>query len=293
MCSEPPNTPNSSHPASGGSGGINNPDAVAGGAVQGCGAHQCNITSQTVQTSPGSRNRTDIGVGERVTLTVDPAPATWSVNSGGTLSPTSEPSASVIFTAGDHAGNATITAQGSACSCSIQLTIVAPTGLSIDRMDERGFYHEQGKPSAGFMGRVHLMPDTVNFDALEYLENDVDAVGTNGCSFMTGQGHHPGGWVHVSETVISGRGSRSGVDIVKILMSPNPPFSAGTVTWSIPLSYRVRGGTPHSMGTIDQVADMDETGFVHISKGGAYVTFALSEHSSTMDESSVVVETED
>jgi hypothetical protein len=273
-------------------GGISNPGSPAGGAAQGCPPHQCTITSETEQTSPGNRDRTRIGVGERVRVTVNPAPANWSVNSGGTLSPTS--GASVTFTAGDQTGHATITAQGSGCTCSLDLEVVAPTGVSIEREDSRGFYHDQGHPSAGFVGRVHLLPDNVNFDAVEYREGDVEATGTGGCSFMTGQGHHPNpNPLPVSETVIPGRGSRGGIDLVQIRMTITGTLSPGTVTWPIPWYYSVNGGTEHRFATINQVADMDATGAVTISKAGASVTKGRNELPSAMDTTPPEIETPD
>ena len=89
MAKNKPSVPNTSVPGAGGvpgTGGIGNPDCPAGGASEGCPLQQCTITTQTEHTQPPDRSRKKIGVGERVTLSVDPSPATWSVDTGGTLS---------------------------------------------------------------------------------------------------------------------------------------------------------------------------------------------------------------
>jgi len=303
MAKNRPNTPSSTLPggnagdAAGGSDGagcVPNPDSPAGAAAEGCAEEEeepcCTITSQTVQTQPADRARTRIGVGEVVNLTVDPAPGTWSVDTGGTLSSTS--GATVQFTAGDVAATATITAAAGGCNCTLELEVVAPTGVSIRRDDARGFFHRRGKPSAGFVGVVHISPADVNFDAIEYHEDDVDAVGTDRLDFMDGESHHPTpGWLPVSERVIAGRGSESGIDQVQVLMNITGSLDpGGTVTWSIPWHYRVNGGTSHTLATIDQVVDMDNTGSVTISKGGASVTKARNDANSSMDTTPPIVE---
>ncbi len=273
-----------------GPGGIGGAGCPAGGASEGCPLAGCTIVSQTEHDQPPNRSRTKIGVGERVGLRVDPGPATWSVGIGGELS--SESGTDVTFTAGEEAANATITAEVGGKSCSIQFEIVAPEGLSLERLDDRGFYHRQGKPSAGFVGRVHLLPADVNFDACEYKEEDVAAEGEDRCDFMDGQGHHPNpNFLPISSTVVPGRGSQSGIDTVKIRMTiPGSLAPGGTVTWSIPWLYRCSGGLDHPIATIDQVARMDDTGTVTISKGGASVTKEKSEPNSTMDETPPVIE---
>jgi hypothetical protein len=298
MGKDSPSAPNPAHPAAGGAGGVSNPSNPAGGATQTCPSTPCTITSETEHTSPGSRTRTRIGVGERVRLTVNPGPGTWSivhsnVPQGDPLATYRLPESgtSVTFYAGDVTGRATITAQVGGCSCSLNLDIVAPTGVSIEREDSRGFYHDQGNPSAGFVGRVHLLPDDVNFDAVEYREDEAQATGTGGCSFMTGQGHHPNpSSLPLSDTVIPGRGTRSGIDVVQIRMTVTGQLSPGTVTWSIPWHYSVNGGTERLIARINQVAQMDAAGAVTISKAGASVTKSRNDPSSSMDTTPPVIE---
>ena len=102
------------------------------------------------------------------------------------------------------------------------------------------------------------------------------------------------GWLPVSERVIAGRGSESGIDQVQVLMNITGSLDpGGTVTWSIPWHYRVNGGSSHRLATIDQVVNMDNTGSVTISKGGASVAKARSDPNSSMDTTPPIVEDEE
>ena len=143
----------------------------------------------------------------------------------------------------DRAGQATVTAEAEGKTCAIEFEVVAPNGISLQRKDARGFYHDHGHSSEGFVGRVHLLPDDVNFDAVEYKE-EVEATATGGCSFMEGQGHQPNtNWLPVSETVIANRGSRGGIDEVRVRMTITGTVPAGKATWAIPWRYRVRSSS--------------------------------------------------
>ena len=82
------------------------------------------ITSVTDATSPANRARTALGVGEVVTLTVSPGPATWAITTGGgTLSPGGSQT-NVTFTAGENAESVVITATSGASSGMIQFNVM-------------------------------------------------------------------------------------------------------------------------------------------------------------------------
>src|SRR3982751_5347280 len=95
----------------------------------------CTIASQTFKSSPADRTRTKVGVGEEVTITITGNPATWEIDTGGTISPSTGTQSSVTFPAGESTATATITATGAGCGCvnTIAFTVVEPENFTMRR----------------------------------------------------------------------------------------------------------------------------------------------------------------
>lgn len=170
------------------------PATPCNSAVQPCPADDtkkktCTVTSQTVATSPANRARTKIGVGEEVTLTVTPGPATsWRITSGdGTVSPAS--GGSTTFTAGDTAGSVTITATCADCTCTITFSVVEPANWTMKRQPGTNLKHTAGRPDCGWKGIAYIHPNDVNFYRVETREKDSKYVGTGSYASYNGDYH--------------------------------------------------------------------------------------------------------
>jgi hypothetical protein len=219
----------------------------------------CKITSETIMTQPLDRARTDIGVGERVTLTFSLGNATWTASAGSLSSATG---ASVVFTAPGTAQAVTITATGGGCTASIAFAIIAPSDVRMTRIatvhvPAPGAAAGAGTNRIGMDTRIFVLPDTVNFHRVEYLEDEVNNVATGVYACATGTGHFPAVTPFPGTTRVVPRfGTR--IDANDSVRSPWCNFGSaqgdGRVTWLIPWRYRVRGRTTyHKFATIPQV----------------------------------------
>lgn len=220
------------------------------------------ITSQTVETTPGVRTRTTIGVGERVDLTQSGG-ATWATSAGqltdvGGPTLTNPSAATVRLTAPDTAQTVTVTAG----TATLAFTVVAPTSVSMDRQPGTGVKHTKDQPDSGVQTRVFLGPDTVNFSRARYRELDVAAVASPGVySCNPGSGGHCGVGAGspcpdkaLTNTVTAGMGTLSvlGDCAYSGHCGTAPPFAAGTLTISIPYEYKVGTGAFHNFSTVVQ-----------------------------------------
>jgi hypothetical protein len=219
------------------------------------------ITSQTAETQPANRARTDIGVGEDVTLTHAPGAAAWSVApaGAGTFSVANGPT--TIYTAPDTAQPVTITGG----TATIVFNIIAPTSVTQQRTAGTGVKHSANFPDSGIALTTFLGPDTVNFSRVRWREMDVVGVATPGayaCNpFRTGHcgaggGGNPCPDNPLSATVVAGLGTQD-------LPPPDcaysghcggaPPFAPGSVSLNIPYEYRVGAGVFRQFTTVAQV----------------------------------------
>ncbi|HRU70310.1 MAG TPA: tetratricopeptide repeat protein [Kiritimatiellia bacterium] len=92
------------------------------------------VDTETVATVPADRTRKKVGVGEQVTLTLQPTsltPVSWSISGNGTLSATT--GNPVTFTAHDRASTPAITATYGGGSCSVNFNVVEPDGVAMEQ----------------------------------------------------------------------------------------------------------------------------------------------------------------
>jgi type VI secretion system secreted protein VgrG len=222
----------------------------------------CTIASQTFKTSPADRTRTKVGVGEEVTITVTGNPATWEIDTGGTITPSGAEANSVTFTAGETAASATITATGVGCGCvnSITFDVVEPDSFTMRRKGAT-LEHNNPWPDCGWTGMIYVHPNDVNFYRVQVREVDSRAV-TSGCyatALQTGayHGNYPpparvSPWIAVTSHT-EARGSKttvtdhiySGRPLSSWAGGANPPFMAGTMYYPMTWHWRVRGSANH------------------------------------------------
>lgn len=217
------------------------------------------ITSETVATSPGARTRTKVGVGEEVDLTHSGGSTTWSAPAGTKLSATT--GAKVRMTAPDTAQTITVTAG----TATLDFTIVAPTGVHMDRFAGTGIKHTRNQADSGIMTLPFLLPDDVNFLKVTYREMDVAGVpstpGVYSCNPFSGGhcgaggGGNPCPPLAMTDTVVGGKGTQAvlGDCAYSGHCGTAPPFVPGNVTISIPYQYRVGSGTFRQFVVVVQV----------------------------------------
>ena len=216
------------------------------------------ITSETVETSPGARTRTDIGVGENVTLTHSSScSVTWATTAG-TIFPVGN---TAVLTAPDTAQSITVTAGGA----SKTFNVIAPTSVAMDIAPGSGVKHTKNNPDSGILARVFLGPDTVNFTNVSYRELDVAGVPSPGAGAYScnpfSSGHCVGAVggacppILMTNTVVATKGTKA--DDMDCAYSGHckrtPPFTPGSITLTIPYEYRVGTGSFHSITNVTQV----------------------------------------
>ena len=245
--------------------------------------------SSTTTAAPVSQ-RTKIGVGEVVTVTLSPTPSsptTWVIVSpasgGGSLANSSP--GQVKFTAPDTAADVTVRATTSEGYNYVRtFHVIPPDGGFCVRYPGTGIYHTITHASAGFKSYFVLTPDDVNFENIEMREGIIPGVASNPGYFLyqNGELHTPvpDDWLAVTPPV-AGQGSPVATsDTAQATVDDHTPYIAGTFTWPIPWFYHVKpNGSQHQFTIVNQVKTIDSTGAMTISKGGITVTKGLNEAS--------------
>jgi len=232
-----------------------------------------------VATSPTDRARTRIGVGEEVTLTASPGPATWTVSGGGTVSPAS--GTTTTYTAGDAAGTVTITGTGTGCTGTITFTVVEPSNWTMARDTALGIKHTLNRPDCGFKGIFWVHPNDVNFYRVEIREQDSLAVATGAYTVFTTtptlHGNYAGGfsaWLILNRhdpakgSSITGRDTIYSGDPGSGATGAAPPFTTGTMHFSIVFQWKVGSGSPHTFSAVRQEHEIIADGHCESRKGG-------------------------
>lgn len=237
----------------------------------------CNLPSgvtlitETVATRPYDRTRTKLGVGEEVTLRLNPSPSStvsWSIAGQGSLSSTT--GSSVIFTAHERASSPSITASYDSYSCSVSFDVVEPSSISMVKV---GDGRTVDNPLGVLMTLVmYVGPEDVNFSKLMIAEQECPAVCTGYYAYKNGLNHIPGADAQVSDTLVVGRGWLcNGFDTAS-LGSQGAPYSNGEFRWPIPTHYVINGNS-YWFITVDQVGSLeigtDGKATLTLSKAGA------------------------
>lgn len=218
------------------------------------------LDSTTVATQPAERSRKTVGVGEEVTLTLEPtslSPVTWSISGEGALDSSS--GNPVTFTAHDRESTATIIATYAGFTCSVSFTVIQPSGVLFENVAPIG---GGGTPPTqtwiGFQYKagVYIQPDTVNFYNIKLYESNATAQTTGYFADKDIPDHSPNG-PHDVAGYTSGKGSSMAPeDWIGGSASPDP-FSDGTIVWPIDWLYSIGSGLEHTIQTVDQKYTLD------------------------------------
>jgi hypothetical protein len=221
------------------------------------------------------RTRTDIGVGEQVTLTHTPGSAAWTTTAG-TLSAPSGPS--VVLSAPDTAQTITVTGG----TATIQFKVVAPDDVHMDRFGTTGVKHTANHADSGIETQPFLLPDNVNFTNVSYRELNVGATVSNPgpYSCFSNFGHCrkiAGGacaeLLMMPDTVVATKGTQaiSADCVYSGDCLQTAPFVAGNITFQIPYEYRVGTGPFRQFKVVPQVSALAADGSTLTSdKAGAH-----------------------
>lgn len=243
----------------------------------------CEITSETVMTQPPDRARTDIGVGERVRVTFSLGEADWTLAGDGFLSsPTGQ---TIVYRAPSRAQTVTLTATGGGCTATKTFNIIAPNAV---RMRRRDTLHRLNTVSIGMHTDIFILPDTVNFHAIDIREVDAALAASGVFAPLAGRGHirNPpsgvGSAVSALTTVTPGFGTKiDGIDNIILGFLVTPPAAAvGRGEWTIPWEYALHGGTFRRFHTVHQVHSCDAAGNLRASKARAVATATFGTASS-------------
>jgi hypothetical protein len=181
------------------------------------------------------------------------------------------PSKRATLTAGDVGGVATVTVSGAACSTNeIQFSVVAPTGVLFQRVG--GVEHTQRYVDIGMHSNTYLLPDTVSFVNVFWIETDVKAYATGAWACFDGVGHGPNPIPLRVVAFVPGLGSQLPKrDVEKTgACQYRPPYTPGVEDYPIPQLYSVGAdGTRHPIDVVTQAANLTDAGIIKIEKGAA------------------------
>jgi len=214
----------------------------------------------------GKTDRTTVGIGELSSFTVsDVAGGSWKSADG-----TGTTVNSVTFTwTASTAGTNTITyTAADGTTSSVTMTTRVPEKLS-GKKDSDITTYPAGTQGAGMQLTITVLPTTVSFQALEVMEGTCNASAVSGYF----KSHTPpphdaaagaGKWKQVgSDNDLSDTADSSGWP---------PPWSQGSYTWAIPVSWRKKGDKTSTAfsATSDEVVNITGTdGTTIVTKLGA------------------------
>lgn len=195
------------------------------------------IATETVATKPADRKRTNLGVGEEVSLTFKPSAVSvsWSVeNSKGSIFPAS--GATATYTAHDEAATANVKADFKGVSETTVFTVVEPAGETATKTD---LSWPAGVQGAGMDIVVTTTPTDVSFSNVEVLEVD------KGTSNVTGYFQQPpsSALTHQPNTSWVKLNDENKWEDAAAFYSWPSPWYAGTYQWDIDVHWRVVGGS--------------------------------------------------
>ncbi|MFD1245257.1 hypothetical protein [Paralysiella testudinis] len=142
------------------------------------------LVSVTKAVLPANRHRTIIGVGESVIISSNIA-VVWSVSSP-LINISNKSITTITITALDKAGNVTISAKSKYDEKSITLSIIEPTALKFEAVEK---IHTESVLDSGFIAKIYILPNHVNFEEVKFSELESYALGTGLLAETTGMPH--------------------------------------------------------------------------------------------------------
>ncbi len=210
-------------------------------------------------TVPADRERLTIGVGEKMDLEITPdKPIQWTVNErAGVRGSIEDKGRGATYTAGAEASSPVINIKSRITNGSIgqlEIKVIEPTGIKIEKVldisrmritierfpgDTNPVKIKQGVQGVYMILQFQLVPDTVSFSRLEYVE--VQESATNVTGYFTSKTRRE--IFHNTNTEWAGvrdDNRVSGADLAG-LGGIAPPWVKGSFDWVIPNRYRVDG----------------------------------------------------
>lgn len=228
----------------------------------------CAITSRTTVHAPDRTpdTRTKIGVCETIEFTLGGREVDWTANTGWPRARRGR--ARFLWAAPERSGTSTITATipDAVNSCSIDMTVVAPSSIRMRRQSVLA----GPAAGAGMRAVVRTFPRNVNFGWVAIREDPGPASNVTGyfAGFPAASlFHHPN-----PDFIRLGWNNNLCCDTAATFGNP-PPWSEGGFRWVIPTRYRCFNSTGNGRIFTHMVQrfQMDAAGGVTVSKQGATV----------------------
>jgi hypothetical protein len=229
-----------------------------------------------------------IGVGEAVDVTFSNGNALWTATAGTFLIIPPASASTNQWTAPDTAQTVIVTAISPSDSshASITFSVIAPGTVAGTRTSEP-IDHTHNEPDIGMYINFYIGPDTVNFYAVQTLEEDAPAT-ANGCySCFDGHSHHPGTEPNTfNGGVVAGKGTlcdnHTDHCYSGYCVGITPPFTPGSETFNIPSIYSVDGFTWYTItNNAVQVATLAaDQSTLTMTKAGASATCQVTDPTS-------------
>lgn len=222
----------------------------------------CQITSQTLATTPNQRDRGVLGIGEQVFVTFNPSKSvSWSVDKG-TVNLAS--GISTMFTAADSVENSTVTATIDGVGIEKKFSSILPSSINGIKNSSSG--GQSGSVSMNIT--FEFQPTTVSFYRMEFREITGPASNVTGYfeQFSSFQLWHTPNPNFIGT---SGYDNLFCCDTAAMNQSTTP-YSQGGFDWDIPIEVRVLGSsTQHRPFNILQQFNMlNASGDCSINKVG-------------------------
>jgi hypothetical protein len=209
-------------------------------------------------------NRKQVGVGEQVIFSSS-AKGTWTATAAGPKGKTSVTNArKYTWTAPATASKVTVTFDEAGKSQTIDMDVIAPTGVDFWKRSEEEF--ATGTQGAGMFTSVKMLPFTVNFSRTSWKEIPGPPSNMKGYfTSTTPPSHVPNkNWLGI-DSDNSGPIDHAAYWGIK----GTPGWTAGSFDWEIPNHYKVDGesGAGYEFAKVIQSMAVDAAGTTTVTKG--------------------------
>jgi hypothetical protein len=149
--------------------------------------------------------------------------------------------------------------------------VIEPTSVNMVIYARR---HVVNRPDIGMTNDIYLAPDTVNFSAVSFEEEQAYCLATGVYAFFNGAPHEKQPTaIPLTDTVVPGLGTlaagRDNIYSGDPGSGVQPPFTPGTEVFMIPWDFRVGTNPWKTFINLDQNCSLANGGVLTISKGGA------------------------
>jgi len=196
------------------------------------------LETETVATQPTDRQRTKVGVGEEVNLTIQPSSVTasWSVDGGSSNGSVSPPSgASTKYTAADEAAMGNVKAEFKGITKTTTFNVTQPSGIKLEASSST---NNKNPLRSGFIAKIYITPADVNFEKVKIYEGTGTSIATGYFSSLNGVNHAQGPDLSPSGFVANKGTQLAATDTVTTHANVTP-YSNGVFRWPIQWHYKL------------------------------------------------------